>query len=191
MVEQREERASRRGWGAGMELPTIVAVCALVLSSLGFYRSYIYEKQALDITVTEVSYATNQGELYMTVAFANGGNRDAALLRVEPALWGQRRDQAAEWIPLTEKVHVDIPVTVPKTPTVVRAGGVELVTLSAKLVPLDAEQTVAQTKSGAWLLQAATRSLNEFAFAGSILGPFLISPRVKTFRIREDLHTLW
>ena len=56
-----------------MELPTIVAVGALVLSGLGFYRSYIYEKQALDITVTEVSYVTNQGELYMTVAFANGG----------------------------------------------------------------------------------------------------------------------
>jgi hypothetical protein len=134
-----------------MELPTIVAVCALVLSGLGFYRSYIYEKQALDITVTEVSYVTNQGELYMTIAFANGGNRDAALLRVEPALWGPRKNQPAEWIPLTEKVHADIPVTVPKTPTVVRAGGVELVTLSARLVPLAAERTVAQTQSGAFV----------------------------------------
>ena len=149
MVEQRAEL--RAGWWTWMELPTIVAVGALVLSGLGFYRSYIYEKQALDITVTEVSYVTNQGELYMTVAFANGGNRDAALLRVEPALWGQRNSKAAEWIPLTEKVHADIPVTVPKTPTVVRAGGVELVTLSAKLVPLDAEQTVAHTQSGAFV----------------------------------------
>ena len=94
MVEQREERAATgAGWWTWMELPTIVAVCALVLSGLGFYRSYIYEKQALDITVTEVSYVTNQGELYMTVAFANGGNRDAALLRVEPALWGQRNNK--------------------------------------------------------------------------------------------------
>ena len=151
MVEQLEERAPGRGWRTGMELPTMVAVCALVLSGLGFYRSYIYEKQALDITVTEVSYVTNQGELYMTVAFANGGNRDAALLRVEPALWGQRNNKTAEWIPLTEKVHADIPVTVPKTPTVVRAGGVELVTLSARLVPLDAEQTVAQTQGGAFV----------------------------------------
>jgi len=149
MVEQRAEL--RAGWWTWMELPTIVAVCALVLSGLGFYRSYIYEKQALDITVTEVSYVTNQGELYMTVAFANGGNRDAALLRVEPALWGQRNNKAAEWIPLTEKVHADIPVTVPKTPTVVRAGGVELVTLSARLVALDAEQRVAQTQSGAFV----------------------------------------
>ena len=149
MVEQRAEL--RAGWWTWMELPTIVAVCALVLSGLGFYRSYIYEKQALDITVTEVSYVTNQGELYMTVAFANGGNRDAALLRVEPALWGQRNNKAAEWIPLTEKVHADIPVTVPKTPTVVRAGGVELVTLSARLLALDAEQRVAQTQSGAFV----------------------------------------
>jgi len=149
MVEQRAE--PRAGWWTWMELPTIVAVCALVLSGLGFYRSYIYEKQALDITVTEVSYVTNQGELYMTIAFANGGNRDAALLRVEPALWGQRNNKTAEWIPLTEKVHADIPVTVPKTPTVVRAGGVELVTLSARLVALDAEQRVAQTQSGAFV----------------------------------------
>jgi hypothetical protein len=107
---------------ATTELTTIVALLALGLSGLGFYRSYIYEKQALDITVTEVSYVTNQGELYMTVAFANGGNRDAAVLRVEPALWGRRDDKDAEWIPLTQKVHPDIPVTVPKTPTVGRAG---------------------------------------------------------------------
>ena len=60
MVEQREERAALRArWWPGMELTSIVAVCALVLSGLGFYRSYIYEKQALDITVTEVSYATS------------------------------------------------------------------------------------------------------------------------------------
>ena len=152
MVENRDTRAdSRAGWPKGMELTTVVALCALALSGISFYRSYIYTKQELEITVTEVSFATNQGELYMTVAFANSGNRDAALLRVEPALWGQRNDKAAEWIPLTGKVHADIPVTVPKTPTVVRAGGVELVTLSARLVPLDAEQTVAQTKSGAFV----------------------------------------
>src|SRR5258707_6043504 len=89
------------GWRTGMELTTIVAICALSLSGLSFYRSYIYEKQQLDITVTEVSYVTNQGELYMTVAFANGGNRDAALLRVEPALWGLRNKHEPEWIPLT------------------------------------------------------------------------------------------
>src|SRR3977135_2759481 len=103
MVEQREERAAPRGWRLGMELPTIVAGCALVLSGLGFYRSYIYEKQALDITVTEVSYVTNQGELYMTVAFANGGNRDAALLRVEPALWGERSKRKPRGIRRTTK----------------------------------------------------------------------------------------
>ncbi|MEO8259722.1 MAG: hypothetical protein ABI868_20420 [Acidobacteriota bacterium] len=152
MVEEREKPATpKAGRWAGFQLTSMVAVCALVLSGLGFYRSYIYEKQALDITVTEVSYVTNQGELYMTVAFANGGNRDAALLRLEPALWGRRNNQAAAWIPLSERVHPDIPVAVPKTPTVVRAGGVELVTLSARLVPLDAEQTVAATRSGAFV----------------------------------------
>jgi hypothetical protein len=152
MGEEREKReALTAGWRTRLELTTIVAVGALVLSGLGFYRSYIYKSQELDITVTEVSYVTNQGELYMTVAFANGGNRDAALLRVEPALWGRRKNKDAEWIPLVEKVHPDIPVTVPKTPTVVRAGGVELVTLSAKLAPTDAEQAVASSKGGAFV----------------------------------------
>ena len=86
-------------WRARMELTQIVAICALSLSAISFYRSYLYEKQQLDITVTEVSYVTNQGELYMTVAFANGGNRDAALLRVEPALWGQRSKKEPDGFP--------------------------------------------------------------------------------------------
>jgi hypothetical protein len=145
MPENREKHAEPSvGWRRGMELTTIVALCALGLSGLNFYRSYIYTKQQLEITVTEVSFATNQGELYMTVAFANGGNRDAALLRVEPALWARRdKKSSAEWIPLTDKVHPSIPVTAPKTPTVVRAGGVEMVTLSAKLDRDQAEQAVA------------------------------------------------
>jgi len=149
-AQQTDARARVRWW-TGMELPSIIAICALTLSGLSFYRSYIYEKQQLDITVTEVSYVTNQGELYMTVAFANGGNRDAALLRVEPALWGHRNRKDPEWIPLTAKVHADIAVTVPRTPTVIRAGGVEMVTLSAKLDPLDAEQALTVTKDGAFV----------------------------------------
>jgi hypothetical protein len=152
MVEEPTKRAEPSArWRKGMELTTIVAIGALSLSGLSFYRSYVYEKQQLDITVTEVSYVTNQGELYMTVAFANGGNRDAALLRVEPALWGRRNTSEARWIPLIEKVHPNIPVTVPKTPTVVRAGGVEMVTLSAKLDPLQAEEAVASAQGGAFV----------------------------------------
>src|SRR3954470_6143591 len=138
-------------WRRGMELTTIVAIGALALSAVSFYRSYVYEKQQLDITVTEVSYVTNQGELYMTVAFANGGNRDAALLRVEPALWGHRNKKDPEWIPLTTRVHPDIAVTAPKTPTVIRAGGVEMVTLSAKLDPLAAEHALTVTRNGAFV----------------------------------------
>ena len=152
MVDKLEMRAEpRAGLRARMELTTMVAIGALVLSGLGFYRSYVYEKQQLDITVTDVSYVTNQGELYMTVAFANGGNRDAALLRVEPALWGHRNKKDAAWIPLIEKVHPNIPVTMPKTPTVVRAGGVEMVTLSARLDPRDVEEAVASSQGGAFV----------------------------------------
>ena len=88
----------------------------------------------------------------MTVAFANGGNRDAALLRVEPALWGRRAGQTKmEWIALADKVHPNIAVTSPKMPMVVKAGGVEMVTLSAKLVPAHAEEVGVSSQGGAFV----------------------------------------
>src|SRR5581483_7411628 len=101
-------------WRTKLDVTAIVAVMALTISALSFYRSYIYTKQALDVTVTELSYVTNQGELYMTVAFSNGGNRDAALLRVEPALWASRNKAKPEWIALADKVSPTIAVTTPK-----------------------------------------------------------------------------
>ncbi len=150
--ETSEIRKSVAGWRTQLELTKIVTICALVLSALSFYRSYFYVNQQLDVTVTEVSYATNQGELYMTVAFSNAGNRDGALLRVEPAMWGrQTGKQQAEWIPLATKVHPDIPVTVPKMPNVVKAGGVEMVTLSARLDPADAERSAAASQGNAFV----------------------------------------
>ena len=150
--ESDDRRTSMASWRTRLELTTVLTVCALALSALSFYRSYFYVSQQLDVTVTEVSYVTNQGELYMTVAFANGGNRDGALLRVEPALWtrpsGKPRE---EWVPLTDKVHPDILVTVPKMPTVVKAGGVEMVTLSARLDPADAEHAASASPGGAFV----------------------------------------
>ncbi len=142
---------------ASMDLTAILAIAAFAVSALSFYRSYIYTKQQLDVTVTEVSYVTNQGELYMTVAFANGGNRDAALLRLEPALWGRRGKPDPEWTPLVERVHPNIPVTAPKTPMVIKAGGVEIVTLSAKLDADAAERAVVAPQGGAFVgIRAAT-----------------------------------
>jgi hypothetical protein len=150
-ADRSERNDMTANWRARMDLTAIVALSALGLSGLSFYRSYIYTKQQLDVTVTEVSYVTNQGELYMTVAFSNGGNRDAALLRVEPAVWGHRSKPDSEWIPLVEKVHPNIPVTAPKMPTIVKAGGVEVVTLSATLNPADAERAGVSTQGGAFL----------------------------------------
>lgn len=134
-----------------MDFAAVMAVMALSLSALSFYRSYIYTKNQLDVTVTEVSYVTNQGSLYMTVAFSNGGNRDAALLRVEPALWGRRERSAPEWIPLAAKVHEDIPVTAPKMPAIVKAGGIEVVRLSAALDPARAEEALVASHGGAFV----------------------------------------
>ena len=134
------------------DIAAIGAVVALLLSAVSFYWSYIYTKQDLEVTVTSVSYSTNQGEMYMTVAFSNGGNRDAALLRVEPALWSRRNGKPKpEWTPLDRKVAPDVPLTDPKVPMIVKAGGVEVVRLAAKLTAADAEGAVVANQGGAFL----------------------------------------
>ncbi len=142
---------SARALRAKMDVTTIMALIALAISGLSFYRSYIYKSQDLEITVTEVSYVTNQGGLYMSVAFSNSGNRDAAVLRVEPALWDAERKPQPAWTPLVSRVHPDIPVTSPKTPLVVKAGGVEVVTLSAILNAENAERSVLRSAGGTFL----------------------------------------
>src|SRR5215813_4963108 len=117
MTSNEQEISSR--WRTQMDLSSLMALIALAISGLSFYRSYIYTKQDLEVTVTEVSYVTNQGELYVSIAFSNGGNRDAAVLRVEPALWSPHHAPKAAWVALTDRVHPNIPVTTPKTPLIV------------------------------------------------------------------------
>src|SRR6185369_7913187 len=142
---------TQASWRVQAGLTTVMALIALAISGLGFYRSYIYTKQDLQVTVTEVSYVTNLGELYMSIAFSNGGNRDAAVLRVEPALWNADHKPQAAWVPLIDRVHPNIPVTAPKTPLIVKAGGVEVVTLSAILNAAAAEQSVMASQAGTFL----------------------------------------
>jgi hypothetical protein len=98
-----------------------------------------------------VSYVTNQGEVYMSIAFSNGGNRDAAVLRVEPALWSADRKPSAAWVALVDRVHPNIPVTAPKTPLIVKAGGVEVITLSAMLNAAAAERSSLASQGGTFL----------------------------------------
>ncbi len=145
------ESDSTRALRAKVDLTTLMALMALAISVLSFYRSYIYTKQDLEITVTEVSYVTNQGELYMSIAFSNGGNRDAAVLRVEAALWNAERKPQPAWMPLVDKVHPNIPVTSPKTPLVIKAGGVEVVSLSTILNADNAERSVMASQGGTFL----------------------------------------
>ena len=140
------------------DLTAVLAIAAFGLSALSFYVSYFYTKQKLEVTVTSLSYNTNQGEVYMTVAFSNGGNRDAAVLRAEPALWTERRGKkAAEWASLDRQIAPDVPLSDPRVPVVVKAGGVEVVTVASKLTPEDAESAVVASEGGAYLgLVAAT-----------------------------------
>jgi hypothetical protein len=134
------------------DMTAIISVAALALSGLSFYVSYFYKNQQLELTITDVSYITNQGEVYMTVAFSNGGNRDAALLRVEPALWSRKNDKSQpEWMALDTKVGSDVPLTDPKVPLIVKAGGVEVVKLSARLTHDDAEHALVEKQAGAFL----------------------------------------
>jgi hypothetical protein len=134
-----------------IEIGTVMAVIALAISGLGFYRSYLYTKQDLQVTVTEVSYMTNQGGVYMTVAFSNGGNRDAAILRLEPAIWSKDAKAQTSWHPLGDRVHPDIPIAAPRTPLIVKAGGVEVIRLSARLSSADAERSAIASQGAAFL----------------------------------------
>jgi hypothetical protein len=134
------------------DMAAIISVAALALSGLSFYVSYFYKNQQLEVTITDVAYMTNLGEVYLTVAFSNGGNRDAALLRVEPALWARKDEKSQpEWTPLDTKVGPNVPLTDPKIPLIVKAGGVEVVRLSARLTHDDAEHAIVEKQAGAFL----------------------------------------
>ncbi len=87
----------------------------------------------------------------MTVAFSNSGNRDAAVLRVEPALWARREKPDPEWVPVTKRIAADIPIVAPRTPLVVKSGGVEVITLSTLLNAGEAEKTLVALQDGAFL----------------------------------------
>ncbi len=150
-MDQQKDGRRQLDWRKWMDLTQSASIIALALSLLSFYRSYFYVNQQLDVTVTEVSYGTNRGELYMTVAFSNSGNRDAAVLRVEPALWARGSKPAPEWVPVVQPVAPEIPVVMPRTPLVVKSGGVEVLTLSTMLNAAEAEKTLVSSQDGAFL----------------------------------------
>ena len=141
-------RWSLRKW---VDIGQSATIIALALSLFSFYRSYVYVNQKLDLTVTEVSYGTNTGELYITVAFSNGGNRDAAVLRLESALWAHGSGGKAQWVPIMTPVAPDLPVVTPHVPLVVKSGGVEVVRLSTLLNAKEAEKRLVQFQDGAFL----------------------------------------
>ena len=141
-------RWSLRKW---VDIGQSATIIALALSLFSFYRSYVYVNQKLDLTVTEVSYGTNTGELYITVAFSNGGNRDAAVLRLESALWARGSDGMTQWVPIMTPVAPDLPVVSPHVPLVVKSGGVEVIRLSTLLNAKEAEKRLVQFKDGAFL----------------------------------------
>jgi hypothetical protein len=151
MDEPQLERRTAGRWRKWIDITQSASIIALAVSLVSFYRSYFYVSQELAVTVTEVSYGTNRGELYMTVAFSNGGNRDAAVLRIEPALWSKISDDKAEWKPLVVPVAPHIPLVEPRIPLVVKSGGVEVLRLSTLLNAGDVEKTGASTQGGAYL----------------------------------------
>ena len=142
---------SEPNWRKWLDITQSASIIALALSLLSFYRSYFYVNQQLEVTVTEVSYGTNQGELYMTVAFSNSGNRDAAVLRVESALWARRDKPDPEWVPVMSRSPPEIPIVAPRTPLVVKSGGVEVLKLSTRLNAAEAEKTLVSSEGGAFL----------------------------------------
>lgn len=166
-------------WRKWLDLTQTASIIALAISLFSFYHSYVYVNQQLDVTVTEVSYGTNRGELYMTVAFSNGGNRDAAVLRAEPALWARGANGKSEWVPVVKRVAPDLPVVSPRVPLVVKSGGVEVVTLSTMLDPAEAERTLVSLNDKAFLgLRVATMAAD-----GNL---YLLETTVARMQISKD-----
>jgi hypothetical protein len=152
MDAPQDEQPAAGRWRKWIDFTQSASIIALTISLISFYRSYFYVNQELAVTVTEVSYGTNRGELYMTVAFSNGGNRDAAVLRIEPALWAMNAGNGkAEWRPLADPVDPKIPLSEPRTPLVVKSGGVEVLRLSTMLHASDVEKDGPLVQSGAFL----------------------------------------
>jgi hypothetical protein len=160
MDESQVARQPASRWRKWVDITQSASIIALAVSLLSFYRSYFYVSQELAVTVTEVSYGTNRGELYMTVAFSNGGNRDAAVLRIEPALWSNASDsQGPLWKPLVEPVDAKIPLVAPSTPLVVKSGGVEVLRLATLLDAADVEKTGTSTQ-GSFFLGVRVATMN-------------------------------
>jgi hypothetical protein len=153
VTETTEDTAPKRrfNWRAWLDLGQSATIVALALSLFSFYRSYVYVNQKLDVMVTEVSYGTNTGELYMTVALSNGGNRDAAVLRIEPALWARGSNNTAQWQAVVRQIAPDLPVVSPRVPMVVKSGGVEVLKLSTLLNATEAEKQLVSFNDGAFL----------------------------------------
>src|SRR5436190_1250841 len=68
-----------------IDVGTLMALLALAISGLSFYRSYLYTKQDLEVTVTQVSYVTNQGGAYLGIRVATM-NSDGNLYLLEHAV---------------------------------------------------------------------------------------------------------
>ena len=63
----------------------------------------------------------------MTIAFSNGGNRDAAVLRVaEPALWSADRKPSAAWVSLIRQGPSEYSSHGAQDVADLKAGGVEV-----------------------------------------------------------------
>jgi hypothetical protein len=54
-------------------------------------------------------------------------------------------------VPLVDRVHPTLPLTSPRTPLTVKAGGVEVITLSVMLPPADAERAAVRSQGGTFL----------------------------------------
>jgi hypothetical protein len=189
-MDEQNGPPQRVDWRKWVDITQSATIIALVLSVLSFYRSYFYVNQQLEVTVTEVSYGTNRGELYMTIAFSNAGNRDAAVLRVEPALWGKASNAKPQWVPIVKAVAPDIPLVAPRTPLVVKSGGVEVLALATMLDPNEAEKSLVSTDGSAFIgIRVATmNSDGNLYLLEHPVARLAIDPQGRILRAEPAIH---
>ena len=109
-----------------------IAIAALVTSSavalLNTFFPFLYVRRELSVNIAHLFVDKHAQTISMCVAFANTGNKDAAIVRAHPLLW-----QSGKWTEIDAKEYESL--TDPDTPVNVQAGGVRIMFVDALFDP--------------------------------------------------------
>lgn len=75
----------------------LVAIFSAGLSAFNFYFANLRLVQRLEVTTVDGNWSDIDSTLSLRLAFVNSGNREAAILDVQPSLWQYRPSSSGVW----------------------------------------------------------------------------------------------